>query len=125
MKVADDDKSVCDAVRVPGHVVPVEIENQFAKRIARLGDRRVAQRADLVNFKLSLHLLFDCDLCFCLCIYLSLLYLYAHANFHFISIRIMFAFLLAPMILRILLCIRIRLRPLVCLGRLAAQYVDL
>jgi hypothetical protein len=51
MKVADDDKSVCDAVRVPGHVVPVEIENQFAKRIARLGDRGVAQRADLVNCK--------------------------------------------------------------------------
>ena len=52
MEVADDDKSVRDAVRVPGHVVPVEIENQFAKRIARLGDRGVAQRADLVNCKL-------------------------------------------------------------------------
>ena len=52
MKVADDDKSMCDAVRVPGYVVPVEIENQFAKRIARLGDRGVAQRADLVNCKL-------------------------------------------------------------------------
>ena len=52
MKVADDDKSARDAFRVLGHVVPVKIENQLAKRIARLGDHGVAHRADLVNCKL-------------------------------------------------------------------------
>ena len=51
-EVADNDKSVRDAVRVPGNVLPVPIDNQLAKRIARLGDRDVAQRVDLVNCKL-------------------------------------------------------------------------
>ena len=52
MEVANYDKSVRDAVRVPGHVLPVEIGEQVAKRIARLGDRDVAQRVDIVNGKL-------------------------------------------------------------------------
>ena len=52
MEVADDDKSVRDAVRVPGHVLPVEMDEQLAKRIARLGDRHVAQKADIVKCKL-------------------------------------------------------------------------
>ena len=52
MEVADDDISVRNAVRVPGHVLPVEIDEQVAKRIARLGDRDVAQWVDIVNCKL-------------------------------------------------------------------------
>ena len=52
MEVADYDKSVRDAVRVPGHVLPVEIDEQVAKRIARLGDRDVAQWVDIVKCKL-------------------------------------------------------------------------
>ena len=52
MEVADYDKSVRGAVGVPGHVLPVEIDKQVAKRIARLGDRDVAQWVDLVKCKL-------------------------------------------------------------------------
>ena len=52
MEVADYDKSVSDAVRVPGHVLPVEMDKHVAKRIARLGDRDVAQWVDIVKCKL-------------------------------------------------------------------------
>ena len=51
MELADYDKSVRDAFRVPGHVLLVEIDKQVAKRIARLGDRDVAQWVDIVKCK--------------------------------------------------------------------------